>query len=323
MRRMLFSPWMLVPLLVLASVVALAVQRARVPSRADWQAAAAHIEAQRQPGDGVTLVPDWAGEARLALHGLPAFPTPEPAQADLGAYDRVWVLGGWGQGAADLAGGHTVLSSARFGAATVELVQVGGDRVLGDLRTDLERARVQRRRDGGRVETCDFWDGRGWHCTLRKSPEATRACLASPTAQRLNRRRQDPHCGLDPWLNVSRDWRVIDDAPRACVWLHPIANGEVEVAWDAPDGPTLEVRYGFTDKVIFAHDRAESRTQPATLTLWRGDTRLGSQTVEPTRGWHRWDVPWGTGSGPLRLTARTTRQTDAHLCVAARVRGPR
>ncbi|MCA9544991.1 MAG: hypothetical protein KC613_11395, partial [Myxococcales bacterium] len=289
--------------------------------RADWQAAAQAVKADLRPGDGVTVLPEWAGEARLALHGLPAFLTPEPAQADWAAYDRVWVLGGWGHGVADVGGEHKVLEQKAFGAATLELVQVGGEKVLGDLRAELDRARVERQHGQGRIERCDFWDGRGWHCRLRKSPDATRACLAQDTRARHAQRKRDPHCGLDPWLNVSRDFRVIGDQPRDCVWLHPIQGGEVRVAWPAPAGEVV-LRYGFTDQVIDAHDRADTRTRPATLTLKRGEAVLGTHTVEPQRGWHEWRVA-SPQAGDLVLSASTPSQIDAHLCVALSVRGPR
>ncbi len=333
-RSGLLNPWLVLPLVGVAAAVALAVPRARVPARAFWQAAADAARADLLPGDGVTWTPYWAGEARLALHDLPAFHLPDPAAADLARYDRVWLMGAFGVDADDLPAAQVASIDRRtFGRVTLDRVQVAGEKVHADLRAELEAVRVTRVR-GAKSEACDFWDGIGWHCTLRRSPDDTRRCLATPIAQQLRRdarpgrRLIEPNpwarfCGLDAWINVSRDVRVIGEAPRRCVWYHPRAGETVRLAWpaDAPRAERLVVDYGFTDPVTVARN-TPSKVQPATLTARRGEATLGQRTLEAAPGWHRWTAPLA-GEGPVVLEVTTSDHRDAHLCIDATLRGPR
>lgn len=323
MPRLRPNPWILAPALVLLGVLLTWWQRSRVPARADWQAAAERVRAGLQPGDGVAWAPYWAGEGRLFLHGLPGFHLADVAQADLARYPRVWLMGAFGRDADDLPAGHRLAARERFGGVTLDLVEVGGERVVSDLYADLEQVRVVR---GGRNEqVCDFWDGRGWHCDLRRSPDATRQCLAQPVAKRLgeHRRRRsggDPDCGLNPWLHVSRDVRVIERMPRRCVWAHPIQGRPLQIEWPgAAAGDTLVVDYGFADQAV-AWRNGPVRTRPATLKVRRGGQVLGEQVVEPTQGWRRWRLPLGGEGGPLTIEITTESTTDAHLCIDPTIR---
>jgi hypothetical protein len=323
--RRRFNPWWIAPLLVLVSAVALGVQRAHVPTRADWAAATTYVREHLQPGDGVTWTPYVAGEGRLFFQGLPAFHLPEPEHADLGRYDRVWLLGAFGGTARDLEPSPPVLDRQAFGAVTVELLQPVGDRVVGDLFADLEHARVVRRRPDGTEKACDFWDGRGWHCDLEKSPDETRQCLGLPVARRLAMRRQDPDCGLDPWLNVSRDVRVIGDWPRRCVWFHPVNGVVTEIQWPgAPAARALALDYGFTDQVITDNDLPAPRVKPAKLTIRRGAAVLAEQPVAVEKGWHHLDVPLPDDTAmPLTFAIESPSNVDAHFCFDPTLRAPR
>lgn len=321
-RRARFNPWWLAPIAALAAAVMALWQRSEVPARGDWQAAAEAARAELQPGDGVTWAPYWAGEGRLFLHGLPAFHMPQAESADLSRFRRMWLMGAFGRDAADLPPGHAVVKRQAFGEVTLELVEVGGERVVGDLRADLEQARVSRA--GRTTERCDFWDGRGWHCKLSRSPDQTRRCLGLPVEQRHRQRRRDPNCGLDPWLNVSRDVRVIGDAPRRCVWFHPVAGKTLRVSWPtAPAGASVVVDHGFTDQAITDHTRAETRTRPATLRVRRGGDDgpvIGEHEVTPEKGWRRWRLPLEGGGEGLTIEVETEATVDAHLCVDVTVR---
>lgn len=321
-RQLPRSLWLVPPLLVLVTTVMLVVQQARVPTRADWAAAAEAIGAQLKPGDGVAFAPTYAGEARLVLHGLPAFHLGPPAQADLARYDRVWLMGAFGADADDLPPGHTLTDRKHFGAVTLDLVTVGGLKVVGDLYAELEQARVTRRHPDGREEACDFWDGRRWQCGLKQSPDATRACLGRSTAQRLRDKQRDPNCGLDPWVHVGRDVRIIGAEPRRCIWLHPMDRAEVNVTWPTTVAPgdTLVVDFGFTDQVIVDHDRPTTRTRPASLDVHQGPgAALVRIPIAAAPGWHRREITLPAGD-PLRLVAHTESMVDAHLCVDVTVR---
>jgi hypothetical protein len=326
--RARFNAWWLAPLAVLASAVAIAVQRANVPTREDWAAATGHVRGQLRPGDGVTWTPVWAGEGRLFFEGLSVFHLPDPAAADFARYDRVWLLGAFGGGARDLPPSlANVVDRKVFGTVTVELVEPEGERVVGDLYADLEKARVVRMRKDGTEKACDFWDGRGWHCDLKKSPDATRSCLGAPVKTRLQQRRGDPHCGLDPWLHVSRDVRVIGAGARRCVWFHPIAGSTVEIRWpDAPAASKLVVDYGFADQVVSDNDLKAPRVRPARLTVRRGDAQVASHEVTVEKGWRRLEVPLegaAAAAGPVTFAVDTSASVDAHLCFDPTLRAPR
>jgi hypothetical protein len=318
------NPWWIAPLLVLAGAIALVMQRTEVPERADWQSAASAIRADLQPGDAVAWAPYWAGEARLVLHDLPGVHLLDLPTADLARWDRLWLMSGWGADADDLTWPHAVLKRQSMGPVTLDLVQIKGAKVVGDLYADLEQAQVDQRPDRGTNKRCDFWDGRGWHCSLRKSPDKTRACLAQSTKTRHRTRKRDPSCGLDRWMHVSRDVRVIGEGPRRCIWLHPKARATVALTWPtAPAGDSLVLDYGFTDKVISDNTLPKPRTEPITLKVFRGQALVGEKQIDPIKGWHRWTMPLRAemGARPLRFEVRSAgKTTDAHFCFDPTVR---
>jgi hypothetical protein len=319
------TPWILAPVIVLFGVILTVWYRSEVPSRDDWRAATDHIRAHLRAGDGVTWAPYWAGEGRVFFDGLPAFHLTDELRPDLARYQRVWLLATFGSTAQEWAQVADVVSRVDFGEVSVELLRIKGPSVVSDLRASLDTAQVSLGVAPGKV--CDFWDGRGWHCKRKWSEERTVQCLNESTAKRLNRfrRRRAPHCGLDKWLNVSRDVRVIGDMPRRCIWLHPRAGKVTRVQWDAPTGgSTLVVDYGFTDKVITDHTRAQTRTQPAKLTASQSGEVLGSVVITPEKGWRRWSAPLSRGgAGPVMIEVSTASTVDAHLCVDVTVRGER
>ncbi len=345
MPRVRFNPWLMAPVLVLLALWSTISYRSQVPSRTDWSAAADHVRAQLRDGDGVAWAPYWAGEGRLSLHGLPVFQLPDVGQADLARYDRVWLLSAFGVDGDDVLDRipsvvHEVASSREFGAVTVTELIVRGERVVGDVYGQLESAEVSLVSKGA-TRACDFWDGRGWHCRLKSSADRTRACLGGSTATKLAKHRRfgrrgrsvrkgadkvaggDPRCGLDRWLNVSRDVRVIGDFPRRCIWFHPHGGKTLRMTWAAaPPGDVVALEHGFADKVISDHTRGEPRTQPATLRVYRGERLLGTRTVDPVKGWRSWRVD-DQGEGPLRIEVDTVSTVDAHLCIDPTIRRAR
>lgn len=327
---MRLQPALLAPLAVLVGLALTMCQAAEVPERGDWKAATDTVRAGVQPGDGVAWAPYWAGEGRLFLHGLPGFHL-DPRVVDLARYDRVWLLGAFGRDADDLGDGHTRLSREVFGGVTLDLVQPGGERVVGDVRAALDQVRVSRV-SGGKTKACDFWDGDGWHCELKQSPSRTRTCLGQPVSRRLSAfrasrsrrggKRADPHCGLNPWLHVSRDTRVVADFPRRCVWFHPVRGKTLRLEWpDAPAADHLVVDYGFTDQATHNRTR-DARVKPATLRAARGEHALGTHVAEPVQGWFRWRVD-APGEGPLVIEVTSPDHVDAHLCVDPTLRAAR
>ncbi len=308
----------LAPLLVGIGALLQWWQRDEVPTRDDWKAAADHVRAELKPGDGVAWLPYWAGEGRLFLHDLPIFHLVEETP-DFGRYDRVWLLGAFGHRGADFA---EPLQSHEFGRVTVDLIAPKEPKVVADAYATLDQLKVTRVKRG-KPKACDFWDGRGWHCRLRKSPDATRKCLGQPIAKRRSRerakvrhRRHDTRCGLDIWLHVSRDHRVVGDEVRRCIWFHPSKDFALNLEWpDAPAGE-LVLDHGFADP---SQTIPNPRTVPATLRVFQGEAELSSVKVEPRAGWKRLRVPVAK-AGTLRIEATTTSTAEAHLCIDPTIR---
>lgn len=328
---MRINPWIVPPVLVTLGAVALVVQQQRIPARSHWQAAVAAIQADLQPGDGVTWTPSWAGEGRIFLHDLPAFQLVDGEQPDLSRYQRVWVIGAFGRDADDL-GTWSHAEQRSFGPLTLDRIDVEGPKVIHDLRAELDRVTVRQAKRG-----CDFWDGRAWYCGVRRDHAKVRECLARPTARRFRDRRKDPRCGLPDWFGgqgryrvargpqpVGRDARVIGGAPRQCVWFTPPPGGRrntIEWPMPATEG-VLEIHHGFTDHVLTDHTPQafkEVLTKPATLSVTRGETSIGEFTIEPTVGWKRMAFPL-SGAGPLTITVRSASDVNAHLCIDVVVR---
>ena len=65
----------------------------RLPSAADWSAAAAHLAREGRAGDAVVLDPWWAERARQVLPGwLAIVALPRVREDDLGSARRAWLL---------------------------------------------------------------------------------------------------------------------------------------------------------------------------------------------------------------------------------------
>jgi hypothetical protein len=313
--------WFLVPIVVLVSAAVATWQRDRVPTRAEWQAAADTVRARLAPGDGVTWAPYTQGEGRTAFAGLPMFHTRDLGTADLARYDRVWVLGALGYDAARLPAQHTLLEHTAAGNVSVDLVRVGGPKVVGDLYAHLEDALYTRHSPDGATKLCGFWSGRGWHCELRDPPETTRNCLGQAVGRRLDQKARDPECGLNPWLHVSRDVRLIGDTPRHCIWMHPMAEGAVRLTWnDAPGGDALSIDFGFSDPMVADNYAKQLRVKPATLRVLRAGIELQSIPVPAEKGWHHFETSLPSGPAPLAFELTTTATADAHFCFDPTVR---
>jgi hypothetical protein len=313
--------WFIAPLLVLISIGMIVSYRADVPQRADWQAATETVRAELKPGDGVTWAPYYMGEGRVFFHDLPAFHTPDGEPANFSRFRRVWVLLAPNGDLKRFQDRHHLVETRPFGPLTLALFQVKGPRVVADLYADLDDVVVRRGR-GGKAPVCDFWDGRGWHCQLRLSEAKTAACLAESTRARLNRhrRRRSPACGLNQWLNVSRDIRVIGRKPRRCVWLHPNRAAPTSIQWRPPqtEGELL-LEYGFTDKVITDNTHQKTRTQALNFRVLADGVEIDQRRLQPEKGWHRWRIA-SPEATELTLEVTTKSHVDAHFCIDATIR---
>ncbi len=291
-----------------------------VPSQRDWLTGVDYIRSHRGQEDGLTWVPYWAEEGTPYFSKLNAFETPDLSQADFARFEYVWVLVSHGKDLSDLPKGLRATRKSDMGALQVWLVHNTAERIVYDLYDALPEVRVF----SGLKQHCDFWAEEGWHCLSERRRKKTEACLQESTQSRLNRfrRRRDPHCGLSPWFHVSRDIRVIDRYPRRCIWMHPKREKPFRLDWSVgSEGNVLNLRYGFTDRVISMHSRPKPRTHPATIKL-----KVGKRAIEvvakPVNGWFdaRFDLPAAEAPRSLSLSVETENPVDAHLCLELSIR---
>ncbi len=309
------NPWWLIPISVVAVAAIGGGLRARIPQADDWRAAVAAIRAELKPGDGVTWAPYALGEGRIHFGDLPVFHADPLSETDLSRYDRVFVMGAAGHDADELPPEHTLEARARYGALTVDRVRVGGERVVGDLYATLESATVSRSGASGDPRVCDFFSGSGWHCDLRDDAETTRRCLALPIAQRWQQRQKNPDCGLAASLHVSRDVRLIGDAPRRCIYFHPVAAAAVRLSWSAaPAGERLVVSGGFSDPMVADNYRKAIRVEPLKLVVSRGGAVLRELDVPAEKGWFRHEIELPEGTAPIDFVLTGPSPTDADFC---------
>ncbi|MGC6418488.1 MAG: hypothetical protein ACON3Z_15295 [Bradymonadia bacterium] len=314
--------WLLAPLAALLSVLSIIRYRNQVPERADWAAAVAEIKGQLKPNDGVTWAPYYMGEGRIFLRKLNAFHLADDGPVDFSRYRRVWLMATPHADIARYTDAHQVISTAEFGPLTLYLLDVQGEQVVADLYNELEDVVVTKGGKGVTKKTCDFWSGRGWYCDLKLPRKKVEACLQESTGQRLNRhrRRRAADCGLNRWLNVSRDVRAIGRTPRRCVWFHPESKRVSSIDWKPREsGDQLVVDFGFTDQAIVHNTRPETRTKPMTLLVKSGETVLGRKVVKPEMGWHRWRLPI-QGQRQIQFEVTTASQVDAHFCFDPTIR---
>ena len=352
-------------------------RRGQVPQRDTWREAATRVQLKWREGDRVTWYPVWAEEARLALHDLEPLQLPHHGEVDLGRASRLWVLGAFGyDGSRLIDDGNLkplqelkVLSQERIqrpgsGPVSITLLSVENHRVTGDLIKDLaDQARVEvtrKRLASSELDLCDFWALEGWHCRPQKQGQRreARRCLSRPLTQKLkarskrrdlyslDRRRWLPYvdCKLNPTEHVSRDWRVIGEHPRRCVWMAPHRGYEVILRWtpwlnqkhleDLPDADpamssahqkALWISWGWEDLAL-RHPFRPSRAQKINLRVKRGSEINWAQRLKPHQGWHTHKIPLtqSTAEGPptpISISVRAPQGVnDATFCVDLTVR---
>ena len=352
-------------------------RRGQVPQRDTWREAAARVKLKWREGDRVTWYPVWAEEARLALHGLEPLQIPLHGEVDLGRASRLWVLGAFGYDGSRLIDDRhlkilqtlKVLSQEHIqrqssGPVSITLLGVEGHRVVGDLVKDLAdqtRVEVTRRHLASSApRRCDLWALEGWHCqpkTQRRRREVQR-CLNRPLTQKLrtrskrrdlyslDRRRWLPYvdCKLNPTEHVSRDWRVIGEHPRRCVWMAPHRGHEVTLRWtpqpnrnhaeDLSDAysmkssayqETLWISWGWEDLAI-RHPFRSSRAQKIDVKVERGSEVNWAQSLKPRQGWHthKIQLPQSIIEGPptpISISVRAPQDVnDAAFCIDLTIR---
>jgi len=261
----------------------------RLPSPADWTAAAALLEREALPGDAVALAPWWAERAREIVPArLPVLAFPRLAGEDLVGVRRVWLLalpgapGGTGSAARDLAERAAPASRpSRLGA--LELSRH-------DLRAPLlPLAFLPDRLASAGVRVGDL------------------ACAANA--------RLAFTCPSAPRARVAREVREIDYLPRTCVYARPSPGLPLAVTFrSVPLGRTLRGHTGIVGEAALeghAHARLSVSVEAE---------ELGSVEEPGEPGWHAFAMDTTRHAGAARDVTFTVAAGDVaerHLCFDA------
>ena len=130
---------------------------ARVATAADWEAAAAEVRAELQPGDLVVFAPAWADQVGRSHLG-DVIPVEMAGRSDADRYARVWEVSIRGAHApeAQLAGVHLVRAN-QHGRVRVALYEKPSVSVLFDFTAHADEARVTQSQ-GAAAETPCYHD---------------------------------------------------------------------------------------------------------------------------------------------------------------------
>ncbi|HEV8324991.1 MAG TPA: hypothetical protein VG389_25475 [Myxococcota bacterium] len=315
-RLYVLVPAAFIALMGFASVGLGAYWASTAPPRADWVAAAAWVKARLAPGDVVGVAPWWADEARLALGDGPVVALPdlasEVAAGGLWRFKRLWLVSApaLGSGAAGVGDRMAALrperadGAARFGAVRVRLFELPAPAVPFDFVAGVAAASVRVEKDGKPWAECarPLAGGLGFECT--------------------------PPAGVKPvhWMKVERDLREMDDAPRACLSVHPWAGGaSLVLRWaGVPIGRVLVLEGGLPLAALREIDKPAAR--PVALRVLVAGKDLGVVEFPVAPGWKRLRLDTTAAAAP-GTTAEVTFRVAApdiewrFLCVAAHLEG--
>ena len=129
---------------------------ARVATAADWQAAAAEVRADLQPGDLIVFAPQWADQVGRSVLG-DVIPVEMAARSDADRYARVWEVAIRGAHAPEIAGARLV-HGGDHGRVHVALYEKSSVSVLYDFTARADEARVTQSQGSAAAETPCYHD---------------------------------------------------------------------------------------------------------------------------------------------------------------------
>lgn len=297
--RLLWGALLLLPLTELAGH---AVIRARVPPRADWKAAAAHVRELARPGDAFAVAPPWADPLlrrelgdRIALANA--------GRSDLAPFSRLWALTIRGHRPAG-APSRPPDRVEHFDRVRVLRWDLGPSPVRFDLVEQVSQAEVSLVRPDGEHP-----------CPWRR-PGPRGGGLGAGPAVPPERFVCDPR---RPFLWVAPT--IIEDLglePRRCVSQHPQGRQPVRVRYrDVPLGDRIVLYAG----LYYEHER-RLEGGPVDVVIRVDDQVVGRMTHRDGDGWKRMEASTrGLGArGTVAVEVSAPAPHRRSLCWAATVR---
>ncbi len=275
------------PLFVLLTLAASAWLSTLRASRLVTDEALAAMEAavreSFRAGDLVLAQPPYLGYARARLGDMPLWEPRHVTAADLSPFRTLHLLSFAGQEipTALLDPGRVTSEQSWPGVTYTTIAPAAAYTVLFDLRRDLAQAKVSARYPDGVEAACDRFDRNRWLCPRNAD-----------------------------WSYVGRETLEIDDQPRDCVWLHPLAQGGV-LRVELPTVAAQAAQGGFG----FTRSAAHRAGAPVKLRMLAGDQEIFTATHPVAWGWRHFRVPLSTDA-PVSLEVTTTHNGASHFCLS-------
>ncbi|HEY8207932.1 MAG TPA: hypothetical protein VIG99_10660 [Myxococcaceae bacterium] len=274
----------------------------KLPGEPDFEAAAAAVAQEKQPGDVVLLHPWWTERARLFMpDGVPVVGFLGSDRAELETAPRIWVLS---QPDLPRAGASSFWDAFRPGRAPL-----GEERRFGTLRLSLHR--------NGRFRPTLF--------SAAESIARARAYVeSSPGVKKAD-------CAPDPGgfscpggaARVQVVWREVHFEPRRCVSMYP-PGGDDRLVVEFPDGAPAGDRLSLEAGVVWewaAYTDPRLRPVRAGVEGARGEA-LAQVSIAPAQErWQR-DARPRAEAGPLKLWLSAVVPDNRETCVDLRIQGP-
>jgi len=274
----------------------------RLPDQADYEAAAAVVAREKQPGDALLLHPWWTERARLfAPEDVAVVGYLGSDGAPLERAPRIWVLSQPDLPRAGTAGFWEAFSPGR--------TAVGEERRFGTLRLSLFR--------NGRFRPTAF--------SAAQALGRARAYVESPSGQHTVECAPDGrgglHCPGSP-AGAQVGWHEVRFEPRRCLHLFP-PGGQDRLVVELPEVPAadrLSLEAGLVwERAAYTHQHL----RPTFVGVDDASGRtLAQVSIAPGEEGFRRDVRPGLAAGPLRVWIRAEVAESREVCADVLAQGP-
>jgi hypothetical protein len=300
-RLLPYAPSVALLAFALVEVSAHAWTRARVPSSADWHAAAAYVRSAQQPRDRIVAAPAWSDPLLREVLG-DRIGLAMAGASDSAGYERLWALSIRGA-RPEQAPAQSPVFERSFGGVRVLRWDLGPSRVLHDFVRALPDASVSWTSQKG-----------GGQCEYRARPVPRGGGLGNGVLAPRQR------FGCEPGVRAGWVGQVVMEdlelAPRYCVYHPPAGHERIQVAYrDVPLGAELRLYAG----LYYEHERMRSGG-PIALHVRIDGRDAGVLTHRDGDGWKPLTLKTRGGRGDVTFEVRAPERRRRHFCWAASTR---
>jgi hypothetical protein len=269
--------------------------RAAVPTRAEYQQAAAYVRSQLQPKDLIVAAPGWTDPLVRAQLG-DRMDLAMAGRSDVAAYERLWSLSIRGARPVD-APKSAPLEQREFGGVRVQRWSLPPSSVAFDFTAHAQQAEVS---VGTRA------------CRWQKLRPARGGGLGYGVLPPVERFQCD---GRGPWVAavVMED---LDLQPRHCIFQPPGVGTPSRVVFR---GVELREQLSFYGGVYYEHERMR-QGPPIFATVHVNGKPIGRMQHRDGDGWERLLLPTQPGWAEVAIDVVSSTKKQRSFCWAASVR---